>query len=707
VDKEKDKPVAEIETPADMEILRSDFTISGVAYDDDGLAAAYYRMDGGAWIRLEMEGTTFSIPIALKDTTDNEHLVEVKTEDIYGVQGDIVGRKFRISKEEPVAKVLSPAISKFVRGRVLLEGTAADANGIKEVTVSIDNRTSYDRPVGTNSWSLALDTTTLSDGIHAIAVRPVDGYDTVGFEASMITVDNTPPEAHLDQPRDDDVAAGSLLVSGRISDNLALASSRLEVSPVGRSALPAFAIDLGTDKIVQRVLDISGLKPGVYSVRLVARDKAGNGGLASRSVRILGAAPLDSVSILFPVEGERASGRLRVQGRAIVASGASTVSILSDGVVLGAADTDVLGWYSLDVAPGALADGEHVLKASTSSRDGRVIESADTRMEWKSLGPWVSIDSIPAGKYLQNRPYLRGKAGWAAEAPPAGDKKALADYRKAASARAVAAVDVSFDDGRSFTPAKGKESWSFRLETQDYKEGALHIIVRARYADGSVADARDQYFLDKTPPEVQVLTPSEGGRFNGTLQLEGRSYDLNGMASVGVALRKGDKANYELPSFIQGLYVDGQMLGATTWQTGLGLTFFGDNVKLEAVYGQAPVVDSSGEAQSFYGDVVGGKLIANVLYLPFDSLFGPDWGFLSSSLGLGADFTYFTKTQAGNGLLVGCVFGQLEFPRFTLSGLSVFKKVSFYTEYQLWILSSIVDGGFIPKVAFGARISVF
>ena len=190
---------------------------------------------------------------------------------------------------------------------------------------------------------------------------------------------------------------------------------------------------------------------------------------------------------------------------------------------------------------------------------------------------------------------------------------------------------MSLDDGRTFAPAKGTSPWSFRLETQDYKEGALRVIVRARYVDGSTASVRAMYYLDKTPPEIEVLTPSEGGRFSGILALSGRAYDLNGLESVGIALRKGDKANYEVPSFIQGLYVDGQLLGATDWETGLGLTFFGDNVKLEGIYGQAPETDPAGNPQSFYGDVFGAKLIANILYLPFNSLFGPDWSFLSAS----------------------------------------------------------------------------
>ena len=708
VDKEKDKPIAEIETPSDMEIFRGDFIISGVAYDDDGLAAVYYRIDGAEWKKIAMDGTSFSIPIALKDTTDNGHLVEVKAEDIYGVQGDVVSRKYRISTEEPKATMDEPSIAKPVRGIVKIAGTASDANGIKEVSVSIDNRTSYDKPVGTESWSLQVDTTMLSDGIHAVAVRPVDGYETEGFYASLISVDNTPPEAYLDQPRDGDEEAATLTVSGRVSDNIAVASSRIEVAPVGSSAPPAIVVDLGTEKIVQRSIDVSGLSDGVYTVRLIVLDRAGNEGLASRNVRIAGRVPLDSLSIFFPVQGERVSGKLRVQGRLVATTGAGTVSIMVDGNVIGTAQPDELGWYSFTPSELSLADGDHALKATASLGDGRTIQSGDTKIEWETLGRWVSIDSIPVGKYLQDRPFLRGKAGWEAEPAPTGDAKALETYRKAAASRRVASVDVSLDDGRSFVPAKGKESWSFRLETDDFKEGALHVIVRARYADGTTASARSVYFLDKTPPEVHVLWPTEGGRYNGLLQLEGTAHDQNGMASVGMALRKGDKANYEVPSFVQGLFVDGQMLGATTWQSGIGLSFFGDNVKLEAVYGQAPDIDATtGLPESFFGDVFGGKLIANVFYLPAKSILGPDWSFLSASLGLGAGFQYFTETQSGSGLVVGSVFAQLEFPKITFSQMSVFKKISFYTEYEAWILSSIVQGGYIQKMSFGARVGVF
>jgi hypothetical protein len=707
VDKEADKPIVEIHSPSEMEILRGDFIISGVAYDDDGVAAVYYRIDGGEWVKLDMPGAGFAVPIALKDTTDNEHVVEAKAEDIYGVQGDIVARKYRISKEEPAAVMTGPPISKPVRGTVKLVGTASDANGIKEVKVSVDNRTSYDGPAGKESWSINLDTTTLSDGIHAVAVRPIDGYDTEGFYASMITVDNTPPKTQLDLPRDGDEVSGIMSVSGRLSDNLAVAASRIEVAPVGANAPPALVVDLKNVKIVHQDVDISSLKPGEYRVRIVVLDRADNETIASRDVVVVGSAPADSVSLVFPVEGENPSGKLRVEGRASVAAGAGPVSILADGNELGQATPDPQGWYSLVLAVDTLSDGAHVLKARTAGSGGTQIESPETHIQWTSLGPWVSIDSLASGKYLPYRPYLRGKAGWVAESAPVGDKKALEEYKKAARLREVKSVEISLDDGRTYLSARGGADWSYRLETQNYKEGPMHVIVRSHYADGSSAMVKALFFLDKTPPKVEVLTPALDGRYNQVINITGSASDENGLESVSVGLRKGDKAMYEVPSFIQGLYLDGQVLGATTWEAGVGLTFFGDNVKLQADYGKAPTTDSSGEAESFYGDVFGAKLVANLFYLPFESILGPDWSFLSTSIGVGADFSYFTQTQAGKGLLVGSVFGQLEFPKFTLSGLGAFNKYSLYMEYQFWALSSVVSGGFISKASVGARIGVF
>jgi hypothetical protein len=707
VDREKDKPISEIHTPLEMEVLRGDFAISGVAYDDDGLAAAYYRIDSGEWKKLAMDGTSYNVPILLKDTTDNEHLVEVKAEDIYGVQGDIVSRHYRISKEEPAAVMTNPPIAKPSRGIVELVGSSSDANGIGEISVSLDSRVSYNRPSGTESWRYLLDTRALADGLHPVSIRPVDTYETEGFYASIIYIDNTPPVATIDLPADGDTCHRSMLVSGRVSDNLALASSRIEIAPVGQSSPPELVVELGTEGIVRRLVDVAALRPGQYTVRIVARDRADNETFASRDVAIAGGAPPDRVDLIYPLEGSMLGGRLVVYGRAEVSGNASDVSVRVGGAEVGSAQPDARGYFAFEVPAAALADGTLSLSAVAATADGRSVASRDVRVEWKRLGPWISIDSFPAGRYIPYRPYLEGRSGWAADAPSPADKAAVEAFRKAEKDRAPVAVEISLDNGRSFHPASGTGEWRFRLETQDYPEGGLYIIARCRFKDESTAYAKTLLFLDKTPPEVNVAMPVENGRYNGVLSVSGIASDANGLDSVTVSLRKGDKKSYAVPAFIQGLYLDGQVIGATTWSAGLGLTFFDDNVKLQAGYGTAPTKDASGAEQRFYGDVFSAKVIANIGLLPFNALFGPDWDFLSASLGIGADFSYFGHTQSGESLIVSAVIAQFEFPKIRMRDWKAFKTFALYTEAQIWVVSSDVQGGFIPRLSFGGRIGVF
>jgi len=170
--------------------------------------------------------------------------------------------------------------------------------------------------------------------------------------------------------------------------------------------------------------------------------------------------------------------------------------------------------------------------------------------------------------------------------------------------------------------------------------------------------------------------------------------------------KAGDKRGYELPAFIQGLYLDGHFLGATTWETGLGLSFFDDNVKLQAMYGQAPPTDETGAPQRFFGNVFSVKLIANVFYLPFASVFGPAWDAFSSSLGVGTEFSYFDMNGTTDGKVVPGIIVQLELPKYTLKQLKFMKKYSLYVEEEAWFVTSDVPGAstILFRTTFGVKL---
>jgi len=216
------------------------------------------------------------------------------------------------------------------------------------------------------------------------------------------------------------------------------------------------------------------------------------------------------------------------------------------------------------------------------------------------------------------------------------------------------------------------------------------------------------------------------------------SNDDVSLKDVTLTLRKGDKAAYEVPGFIQGLYFDTSFWGATLWDVGLGLTAFDNAVKIQANYGQFTqnqrdmvtavlarianpmIADEDIEYTNlrFGGDVVlGAKIIAQLAYLPFRYFFGRDWDWLSATFSVGANFSWFSQSGATdkNGDPVAQILSaaliQIEFPRITIRDFKRFKTWALYTEPQLWFIPSDVAGDgadrYVPTVSFGLRVNVF
>jgi hypothetical protein len=382
--------------------------------------------------------------------------------------------------------------------------------------------------------------------------------------------------------------------------------------------------------------------------------------------------------------------------------------VLLDGVAVTTTEVDPMGYFSLDLGPEQVQQGSHTLQVQAQFSGGSQLASDQRQLHYRRVGPWVRVTSHPPGAFVTGRPFLEGQAGYymeAVEAEEEQSEKARKQERAEHAQHAVEKVEISFDNGGSFQRAGGKEQWRFRLETQELGNGPLRILVRATFADGQAAVTHTQLQVDTRAPELVLLSPEEGGRFNQEIELRGTAGDETGLESVEISLREGDKSRYGVPEFIQGLYLDVHAMGATYADLGLGLTFFDDNVKLQLQTGMSP----SGR---FSGFVIGAKLLANVATVPFGYFFGPSWDFFSMSLALGANISYFTMSEDSiafteDGLVLAAVVSQLEFARFEVADWRFFNTYSLYSELQLWFISSDIEAGTIARISFGFRMGLF
>jgi hypothetical protein len=705
-----DLPALIVNSPSDKQIITGDLDISGIAFDDDAVAAVYWRLFMPSLEAAEAEpeftkiatSLSFQANVAFSSLVDGEYTLEIYAEDMYGVKGDTIARTVRVSTAAPEILVTEPALDFYNRRTIVIRGSAADKNGIEEVLVSMDNGNSYQKAEGGEEWSLVLNTAAYNDGVYSLLIRVVDKYGISAVSNALINIDNTPPSITLGTPANGQMAGADLLVSGQANDNMAL--TRLSIQLVNlRDSSRKIAYDLPIEFVIMESVDISGLAAGEYNLTLAAVDRAGNEAIVTRAVYISLENTASEVTLFNPMPGETCSGPLFISGKVSGAVIPKTVDLMVNRERFSSIEINRYGVFYYAYPEERLGRGESlIVSVSYDSPSGEKVESNEHEILVSPYGPALTVESHNDGDIITGRPWLSGRA-WIALPEPGENEDPLTRQRKKETA--VTGVEVSLDNGRSFAEAQGRENWKFRLETGDLGVGTLPVIVRAAFADGRSAVRRIILAVDIRAPQVETLEPAENSTHRDSLTVYGSSGDDFDIDSVEVSLRPGDKAGYAVPGFIQGLYFDANFLGATIYTAGLGLSFFDNNVKLQFQAGLTP------PAQRFSGVVVGAKLLANVFYLPFDYIFGPDWSLFSTAFALGANFSYFSMEEDENSLMMGAFLAQWEFFRVDMSYVfpkwEYFKSLSLYMEPVFWFASSDIQAGAIFRISLGARVSLF
>jgi hypothetical protein len=773
IDREMDIPKVQLVLPVDNEVIASDFIVSGVMFDDDEIKGFQWRIDNNPW-RTEEAKYGFSIPIALLSMTDNEHTVTVVAEDIYGVRSEPATRKFRVSLNEPTATMTFPLFDAVLKEGVQLLGTASDKNGIKEVGISIDNGNSFNAARGrfgtdaeTAQWNYQFNTTILKDGPHVVFVRVKDRYDIPSTYAFMINIDNTDPEIIIESPGDGSITVGNISVMGRVLDPN-LEEARIELRSLDGFTIPADlrSRKLDVNSMVRENLNISAMQDGQYNIAIIATDRAGNVSRSSRNVQMARQTFKNYIEILYPLENEETSGEFNLYGFAGGANPAGTVTMRINGADGDTVPVDVSGYFVFKLDAEKLTAGANAISVDSNFGGGTLVSSRAYNINYRDSGPWVTIDSFTFAQFAYERPYLYGRTGYVLSEEDRAlleDKNTDKELRAEITRKAPDFTEISFDNGRTFKrmlKAAAKDiDYRYRLEDGEMPEGFHYILIRTTMKNGELAMTRMMVQVDKTKPVIRLISPEPGNRYNEEIVYSASASDDNEMASLTYHLRIGDKAFYEIPGFLQGLYFEAIIPpffrqiavmndaafimpsmpfsgGVTYTDFGMGLSFFDDNVKVQVQYGfmTQELYESLGgkDPVRYGGDVLGIKLLANLYNLPLAPYWGPDFEWLSASFSIGANFSLFNiankenpgyspdskgdpvyYTQSGTPTWMSALLLQIEFPKVTIPKKKYLRTFSLFTEGQLWFVPTDVNAEkmgietVIPHITMGLRAYIF
>jgi len=725
IDSKDDSPVVKLQLPLDNEIVFDDFVVSGIIYDDDAPAKIYYRWDEGEYKSLDV-GNSFAIDVPITSLEDNEHTITIYGEDIYGVKGATVKKKVRVSRSVPRSTVLAPSLFESIKGIVSFTGTASDKNGIKYVELSFDNGNTYNRAEGGEKWQYNVNTQVIKDGTHIVLVRAFDNYGLFDVFSVLVNIDNTPPDLKISYPVSGAKVDNTLVVSGKIQDNIALESAQLKLRSLEGLSVPASLaeIKLSTDPLVTRKLDISSLKEGKYNLSFRAIDRANNVTEISSNFEIYRSKDKDKVELFYPLSGERLNGEFNVYGKVLQGEEITKVSLFIDGKEVKSSEVSKTGFVVFRLSSEELLSGAHKILIRARGNGNVEYTSTENTVFYSPEGAWITIDELNMGDFAFNRPYIKGRAGYSVIKKEEADDEVNSDSKKPLDEKknivGVAKVELSLDNGLSFTTISKNKNWKYRIETGNLAEGEHFFLFRATMKNGETSLCRTLVKVDKTLPEITVISPVEGMKYNEKMEFIGLAQDDTELKNVKIELRKGDKFFYGVPKFIQGLHFELGFWGASLWNMGVGLSFFDQNVKLQLHYGQFTqgqrnvVLKERADLVRYGGHITSIKILANVFSYGFGYHF-PDAAPLYMAVALGAQFSLFTETQSGKPQVLSSLLMQFEFPRIKLPKGKYFRSFSFFTEGQLWFVPTDVSSknvqstikSVVPHLACGIRVDVF
>jgi hypothetical protein len=501
---------------ADGAALTGAVLLEGTAGDAVGVDKVEIAVDGGAY-DLAQGTTGWSYPLDTGLLSEAPHTLSLRAADTAG-NTQVLGVTVYVDPTPPAVDFTSPAAGSYFRVQdVLLQGTSdyMEAGDTLEISYDGINFTPVDSfPDPYASWQHTLNPVTdgLSDGPLTVTLKAtslVSGAVTLANAAYV--VDTTPPTAAFTQPGGGSSVSGQVLISGTVSDNLALRPApdpalSLDITDGTASDNKDFLESELTAGQFSTIWDSNAFN-GSCTLTLTAYDRAGNTSTTFITVNRDDSVP--SITVDAPTGGSVHGGAVTVSMTASDTGGATP------GVAVVQVSLDQASWqdtaytapdqYDYDLDISGLSDGPQALYARVRDLDGNVSQT-NVVIEVDNSDPVVVISYPTNGNVGDN--FLHGT---------------VEAYGSATDAHLV---DVQIQIGGSAPLSLGDAAaWSYDWDTASDPgvQNGLLVTVTAVDAVGNSGNAA--VTVDVRPYLAALL--DENGALD-TSELVGETLTLNG-----------------------------------------------------------------------------------------------------------------------------------------------------------------------------------
>ncbi len=458
--------------------------------------------------------------------------------DLRVITTDNVGNTFtsttianvRVDNTTPTGLVTAPSSSALIKGTYVVTSNSADTGS------GVNNALFQRSPAGTNTWTsiatadttapytASWTTTTPGDGLYDLRVITTDksGNTFTSALTTNVRVDNTAPIGSVTVPAASANVRGTIAVTSNSSDaGSGVATVQFQTQPSGASLWNNLGGVVSTSPY-STSWDTTTFTDGLYSVRVVATDVAGNVATSASitNVRVDNTAPAGAITA--PAAATNVKGTVTVTSNS-ADTGSGVLNALFQTSLAGTstwtniAAADTTSPYAVSWVTTGYAAGLYDIRVITTDRSGNPFTSTlTTNVRVDNTAPAVAVvitspvGAYQAGQKIYFRASTAGSFGFVATVTDAGSGPASALFPT------LSATNWTTHNTETVTTPSGGP---FPSTTFSWISGAaapVTFTITGADRSGNTGTSAFTFTADSTAPAGSITAPLSAGNVRGT-----------------------------------------------------------------------------------------------------------------------------------------------------------------------------------------------
>ncbi len=385
--------------------------------------------------------------------------------------------------DTPVVNISAPASGATINGTTTVSAKVTGTSPITSVTLSVDSVPMGAMTLSGTTYSIALDTTKISNGNHTLVFTATNYGGKIGTATRAVNVSNVDiPVISVVSPTGSGAVSGTVPLSVLATSSSPITSVSLTVDSIPKGNMTLSAGKYGLS------LDTTTLSNGAHTLVFTATNSGGKTNTATTTINVMNAQP-PVITLVTPTNGSTVQGTIPLSVKVTSVSQISSVALSVDSNPIGNLILSN-GNYGTSIDTTLLSNGSHTFLFTATNVDNKIATAILTINVQNVDVPAIAVVSPDGGSTVSGSVPLSVKV--------TGNTP-------------ISTVSLTIDSVSMGNLTLTNGNYGITVDTTMLSNGSHTFQVTARNSGGKTATATVTLNVANFDvPIVNVLSPAKG-----------------------------------------------------------------------------------------------------------------------------------------------------------------------------------------------------